>query len=198
MLEQEADCFSNVLLPALADHGIHLVDWVALTEEQRQFANQFFMANVFPVLTPLAMDPAHPFPYLSNLSTSLGVLLRRTGSEQPLFARLKVPSTLPQWVALESGQEDGDYVYLRVHELIQHNLHELFPGLEVVDTTAFRVTRDADVEPDDALGDSLREVVEAEIRQRRFEPVVRLELVRNPNPWVRDLLMQKFELGGGV
>ena len=152
------------------------------------------MANVFPVLTPLAMDPGHPFPYLSNLSTSLGVLLRRPGSEQTLFARVKVPSTLPQWVALDRDREDDGHVYVRVHDLIRHHLDELFPGLEIVDATPFRVTRDAEVEPDDEPADNLREMVEEEIRQRKFEPVVRLELQRNPDPWVRDLLMQKFEL----
>ena len=194
MLEQEADCFSNVLVPALADHGIHLLEWVELTESQRQSANRFFMANVFPVLTPLAMDPGHPFPFLSNLSTSLGVLLRRPDSEQTLFARVKVPSTLPQWVGLERASADDAHVYVRLHELVRHNLHELFPGLEIVDATAFRVTRDAEVEPDDDVADNLREMVEEEIRQRKFEPVVRLELQRNPDPWVRELLMQKFEL----
>jgi polyphosphate kinase len=195
MLEEEAECFNRVLLPALAEHGIRLVEWGDLTEEQRSIANRFFMASVFPVLTPLAMDPGHPFPFLSNLSTSLGILLRQPGSEQLLFARVKVPNTLPEWVALEGSVHDGHYVYVHIHHIIRHNLHELFPGLEVVDATTFRVTRDAEVETGDSAGDSLREMVEEQIRQRRFEPVVRLELGRNPNPWVRDLLIQKFQLG---
>jgi polyphosphate kinase len=194
MLVQEADCFHHVLLPALADHGIHLLEWRGLSEQRRQSANRFFMTNVFPVLTPLAMDPGHPFPYLSNLSTSLGVMLRRPGSEQTYFARVKVPSTLPQWVALEKLPEDDGCDYIRVHELIRHNLHALFPGMEVTDATVFRVTRDAEVEPEESGGDSLREIVEEEIRQRKFEPVVRLELGRGPDPWVRNLLMQELEL----
>jgi polyphosphate kinase len=194
MLEQEAESFTNVLLPALADHGIHLLEWAALSESQRQTANRFFMANVFPVLTPLAMDPGHPFPFLSNLSTSLGIVLRRPDLEHTLFARVKVPSTLSQWVALETDSEVDGHVYIRLHEVIRENLHELFPGLEIVDVTAFRVTRDAEVEPEGDDADNLRKMVEEEIRQRRFEPVVRLELQCNPNPWVRELLMQKFGL----
>ena len=195
MLEQQAECFAHELRPALADHRIHLLSWDQLTEAQRQAANRFFMANVFPMLTPLAMDPGHPFPYLSNLSTSFGVLLRRPDSEETLFARVKVPNAPAQWITLKP---DGDCLgscFVRLRDMILNNLHELFPGLEIVEATAFRITRNAEVELADDDIDDLREVVEEELRQRKFEAVVRLEFGPNPNPWIRDLLMQKFELG---
>ena len=195
MLEQQAECFNHVLRPALADHRIHLLSWDQLTEVQRQAANRFFMANVFPMLTPLAMDPGHPFPYLSNLSTSFGVLLRRPDSEETLFARVKVPNALAQWIALKPDGDGPGSCFVHLRDMILNNLHELFPGLEIVEATAFRITRDAEVDLADDDMDDLREMVEEELRQRKFEAVVRLELGPNPNPWIRDLLMQKFELG---
>ncbi|MBV8266143.1 MAG: hypothetical protein JO252_07440, partial [Planctomycetaceae bacterium] len=118
MLEQQAECFHHVLRPALADHRIHLLSWDQLTEAQRQAANRFFMANVFPMLTPLAMDPGHPFPYLSNLSTSFGVLLRRPDSEEMLFARVKVPNALAQWIVLEPDGDNPGSCFVRLRDMI--------------------------------------------------------------------------------
>ena len=194
MLEQQATLFSEVLLPSLADSGIHLLAWEQLSVAEEKEASRFFHAQVFPVLIPLALDPGHPFPYLSNLSTSLGVVLREAGRDEAMFARVKIPNTLPQWVALKSDAGVSDHRYVRLNELITHNLGELFPGLEVVEVTDFRITRNAEVELTDDDGGDLREMVEEELRQRKFEPVVRLELGRDPDPWIRSLLMEKFEL----
>jgi polyphosphate kinase len=194
MLEQQARLFSDVLLPALASSGIRLLAWDQLGAEEEVEAGRFFLAQVFPVLIPLALDPGHPFPYLSNLSTSLGVVLRQPGMDETTFARVKIPTTLPRWVSLDSIAGGAARRYVRLRDLIIHNLGELFPGLEVVDVTVFRITRNAEVELDDDDGDDLREIVEEELRLRKFEPVVRLELAQGPDPRVRSLLMEKFDL----
>lgn len=194
MLQERARCFWEEILPLLAENKVFLLTWSELTDEQRDKANDFFLRNVYPALTPLALDPGHPFPYMSNLSTSLGFVLRVPDSEEDLFARVKVPSILPQWIRLDN---DGDEnrCYLRLHELIHHSAAQLFPGMTIIDSTLFRLTRNAEVElDDDDETDSIRTIVAEELRQRKFEPVVRLELGANPNPWVRSLLMHQFDL----
>ncbi len=196
MLEQRAACFGQQLLPLLAEHHIHLLSWDELSDSQREKANQFFDRNVYPALTPLALDPGHPFPYMSNLSTSLGFVLRVPDSEENLFARVKVPNILPQWIQLDS-EVDDTRCYIRLHELIHFNGEKLFPGMNIIDSTLFRITRNAEVEieiEDDDESESIRSIVAEELRQRKFEPVVRLEISANPNAWVRSLLMHQFDL----
>jgi len=193
LLAAQADCFANVLVPKLAAHGIWLLTWEQLSDEQRAEAVVFFESNVSAALTPLALDPGHPFPFLSNLSTSLGFVLRSPESEENQFARVKVPSILSHWVALKTAQADGR-CYVRLHDLIRHNAERLFPGMTIVDATLFRVSRNAEVEPDDDDLENLSDAVSQGLRQRRFAPVVRLEIQNNPNPWVRQLLLDKFEL----
>ena len=192
MLADQAACFEE-LLPALRKQGVCLLDWADLDDEQQAECHAFFRAQVFPILTPLAFDPSHPFPFLSNLSTSLGVVLKHPETGEPSFARIKVPPMVPSWVDLRARKAGQSAVFVRLYQIIAQNLEEVFPGMEVVDTTLFRVTRDAEVELNDEAID-LREQVEEELRQRRFEPVVRLEFKSNPDPWVRDLLAAKFEL----
>ena len=145
------------------------------------------------ILTPLAYDPAHPFPFLSNLSTSLGVILRNPETAERCFARIKVPNVLSAWVALRTRRQGQTDVLVRLHDILEHNLESVFPGMEILGATLFRVTRDAEVELNEDAGD-IRVQVAEELKQRRFEPVVRLELEAGPDPWVRDLLVGKFEL----
>ncbi len=192
LLSDQAACFRE-LLPVLRERGICLLDWDELNEAQKQECHAFFRTQVFPILTPLAFDPGHPFPFLSNLSTSLGVLLRHPETGEPSFARVKVPPMLPSWLGLRSLSDGQLSVFVRLYEVIARNLEAVFPGMQVIDTTLFRVTRDAEVELNEEAID-LREQVEEELRQRRFEPVVRLEFMAKPDPWVRDLLVGKFEL----
>ncbi|EAQ80402.1 polyphosphate kinase 1 [Blastopirellula marina] len=194
MYAQQGEAYDNAILPELAENGIHLLQWEDLTDAQRTRAHEFFTRNVYPALTPLALDPGHPFPYMSNLSISLGFVLRVPDSEENLFARVKVPNILPQWIALED-EDKTRWHYLGLKDLIHHNAGTLFPGMTIVDSTAFRITRNAEVELDDDDDmESLRTVVAEELRQRKFQPVVRLEIESNPNPWVRGLLMRQFEL----
>ncbi len=179
MIAAQADIYQRAIRPELAQHGIHLLSWPDLTDFQRDAAYRYFRKNVFPVLTPLAVDPGHPFPFLSNLSTSLGVLLRAPDGDESLFARVKVPDVLPQWVALPDERENGKpgtrQCFVRLLDLVRDNLADLFPGMTVLEVLPFRVTRNVEVEPEDDDPEDLAEMVEEELRQRRFEKVVRLE-----------------------
>ncbi|QGJ71248.1 Polyphosphate kinase [Planctomycetales bacterium 10988] len=194
MLKQQAEVFSKTLVPELAEHGIRLTKWQSLTPEQQESAARYFHQNIFPALTPLALDPGHPFPFVSNLSTSLGVVLRHPDSEEWLFARIKVPTTLPQWISIPEEVDKGTEFYISLHEIIRHNLQSLFPEMIVLDTMLFRVSRNADVEVEDEDAASVREIVAEELRQRRFAGVVRLEHAPKPNRWVLDLLKRQFQI----
>src|SRR5262249_12607490 len=170
LLAAQARAFTDDIRPALARHGINLLDWDDLTDAQRRDANAYFRRNVFPVLTPLAVDPGHPFPFISNLSTSLGLFLSSPDAEERPFARVKVPEVLPRWVPLpvERDAGAGALAFVRLQDIIRHNLDDLFPGLTVQEVMPFRVTRNAEVEvdDDDPTG-TLAELVEEELRQRR-------------------------------
>jgi polyphosphate kinase len=197
LLAAQAQAFANDIRPALAEHGIHLLDWADLTEMQRRDASAYFRRNLFPVLTPLAVDPGHPFPMISNLSTSLGLCLSSPDSEERLFARVKVPQVLPGWVPLpiEPGRPAGTQGFVRLQDVIRHDLDELFPGMTVHEVMPFRVTRNAEIEvDDDDLTITLVELVEEELRQRRFERVVRLDYSAPSSPAQLQLLSGKLEL----
>jgi polyphosphate kinase len=198
MLAAQAEVFTHTIVPELAQSGIHLLAWGELNDEQRHAADEFFEHNVFPVLTPLAVDPGHPFPFISNLSTSLGILLHAPDSEERLFARVKVPDVVPQWIALPAEKRDGkagELCFVRLLDVIRHNLDELFPGMTVVEVMPFRVTRNANVAADaDEPVEDLAEFVEEELRQRRFEQTVRLEYGPGASATQLQLLMRKLEL----
>jgi len=167
-------------------------DWSELDAAQQKELNRYFRENIYPVLTPLAVDPGHPFPFISNLSLSLAVLMRHAARNTLHFARLKVPTTQGRWVPIP-GSPHRHHV-LPVEQLIQANVAELFPGMEIVAASAFRVTRNADVDRDDDEAEDLLEMISGELRERRFAPVVRLEVERGMPPEVRDLLMRELEL----
>jgi polyphosphate kinase len=194
MNQRLATCYREALVPALARQGIHLLHWKDLSRKERALADTYFRHSVFPTLTPLAVDPGHPFPLVSNLSTSLGLLLGDpTGSGQPLFARVKVPKVLPGWIPV--GEPEGSELrFVSTRELVQHNLHLLFPGMEVVAAMPFRVTRSSDIELDEEDAADLLEMVAEELRERRFARVVRLEHGAKPHPDVLRFLQTELEL----
>jgi polyphosphate kinase len=175
-----------------ADPDIVIADWTELDGPQQKELNQYFRENIYPVLTPLAVDPGHPFPFISNLSLSLAVLMRHGARNTMHFARLKVPTTLGRWLVVP-GSPHRHHV-LPVEQLIQANVAELFPGMEIVSASAFRVTRNADVDRDDDDAEDLVEMISEELRERRFAPVVRLEVERGMPREVRDLLIRELEL----
>ncbi len=196
MLEREARCYTEVLRPELAVHGLHLLRWEELTEEQRAEVSASFDTEISPVLTPLGLDAAHPFPYVSNLSTSWAFRLNDPVSGESVLVRVKVPRELPQWVRVRAGVESPARAFVGLDQVIAANAERLFPGMAVESASLFRVCRDAEVELDDgeADGESKRALVEREVQQRRFEPVVRLEIQPDADPAMVSELKERFAL----
>ncbi|MCM2310741.1 MAG: polyphosphate kinase 1 [Steroidobacteraceae bacterium] len=193
MLEQQSTCFEQLRLE-LAGRGIRLARWAELTDAQRAEASDYFDQHVSPALTPLSLDPSDPLPFMSNLSTSWGFVLRDPVAPDPVIMRVKVPSNLAQWTALKAGVAAGERCFVSLQELVRHNAHKLFPGVPLEHATLFRVSRNADIAIEEDTDNSIRELVEEQVRQRRFQPVVRLEFGDTPRPEIRDGLMARFEL----
>ena len=197
-MERHARLFREELVPALADHGIQLVRWADLDKDEQKHCKRLFRDRVFPVLTPLAVDPAHPFPYISGLSLNLAVLVRNPKTSKEHFARVKVPPIFNRFVPL------GNERFVPLEDVIGEHLKRLFPGMEVLEVHTFRVTRneDLDVEEDDA--ENLLAALEKELLRRRFGPPVRLEVEESISPAVLELLVSElgisedevFRLGG--
>ncbi len=194
-------CLHRKLLPQLRRAGIYVVDYHKLTPSQRQRADRYFKEVVYPVLTPLALDPAHPFPHISNLSLNLAVIVRDAeGTER--FARVKVPNTLPRLVPVKrfsgSRRPDGTaphrHYFTWLEQLVIANLQDLFPGVQVMAAYPFRVIRDADIEIRELEADDLLETVQQTIRERKFGSVVQLAVGEEMPFRVRNLLMQNMEL----
>jgi polyphosphate kinase len=187
--ERVSKLFLSEVAPALASRGIVFSDYSTLDADDKDFLDQQFREIVFPVVTPLAVDPAHPFPYISNLSLNLAVFVRNPETGLSRFARVKVPPILPRFVVLPDGER-----FVPLEEVIAHHLDSLFPGMEVVAHHAFRVTRNADLEIEEDEGGDLLMAIESELTQRRFGRVVRLEVHRDIPDEVLDLLLR--EMGG--
>src|SRR5499433_1005586 len=142
MLHQQAECFRDSIVPALAQHGISLRRWDDLTAGQKLEAGVYFDANISPALTPLVIDPVHPFPFLSNLSTSLAFLLRDPDHAEPMYARVKVPAVLRQWLRLQADVAPGHTLLVPLYEVIRGNVQKLYGGMQLTATTLMRLTRD--------------------------------------------------------
>ncbi len=193
-LRKQAECFSQTIVPGLAAHGVHLRNWGELTGPQQEQAGQYFDAEISPALTPLVFDPAHPFPFLSNLSVSLAFLLKDPQKDVSSYARVKVPAVLKQWIAIEADVAPGQRVFVPLHDVIRGNIQKLYGGMTLTGTTLFRLTRDAEVEIDDESDQALRELVTEQVRQRRYEPVLRLEFAPNSDPSIQAMLQERFSL----
>jgi polyphosphate kinase len=193
LVQRHARCWLDDVEPALAEAGIRVLHWSELDAAERDRLSDYFRAQVFPVLTPLAVDPAHPFPYISGLSLNLAVLVRdnegpSAGAER--FARVKVPNNVQRFVAVKDQRADP--AFLPLEELIAAHLGMLFPGLEVVDQHAFRVTRNTDIEVEEDRDEDLLQALERELTRRRFGPAVRLEVTETITPRVLDLLVEEL------
>ena len=174
------------MLPELESHGIQLLRWEQLTPAEKAEVELFFDARVFPVLTPLAVDPSHPFPYISGLSLNLAVVVRNPVTGTELFARVKVPPLLPRFV------EVGPARFVPLEDVIAAHLHTLFPGMEIQQTHTFRVTRNEDVEVEEDDAENLLQALERELMRRRFGPPVRLEVEESIDPHVLELLIEEL------
>jgi polyphosphate kinase len=155
MLVQQAACFQR-LRPLLAEQGVRLATWAELDEAQRREAGDYFDQHVSPALTPLSLDPSHPFPFMSNLSTSWGFVLRDPETLEAVNVRVKVPITLPQWIPLRTGLSNGERCYVGLQDLLRQNAHKLFPGVAIEHATLFRVSRNADIAIEEDTDNSIR------------------------------------------
>jgi polyphosphate kinase len=197
LLKDATDLLERQLLPALAEHGIRIREWKSLGKAAQERAKAYFRESVFPVLTPLAVDPGHPFPFISNLSLSLAVEAADPESGERRFARVKVPEILPRFVPLErfESAEDGrPGEFLPLEALISANLDQLFPGMQILGVYPFRITRDMDIEIMEEEAHDLLVTIDREIRRRKFGAVVRLEVHPDTPQRIREFLLSKLEI----
>jgi polyphosphate kinase len=189
MLTQALNCLHGELLPALAERGIKLVGMQDVTAEERKGLDAFFESQAYPVLTPLAVDPGHPFPYISNLSLSLAVELRDPERGVDRFARVKVPKSLPRWVPVPGRKHE----FVPLEQVVGAQLGALFPGMQVLGWHTFRITRYSDLEiADTEESEDFLAMIEEQVFQRRFGEVVRLEVQQGTPPSVRALLLEEL------
>lgn len=189
LLQRRGATFLESILPELGEHGIRLSDWQSLDDDDRRWAEKVFAERIFPVLTPLAVDPGHPFPYISNLSLNLALIVRDPAGGDRRFARVKVPPLLPGLLAMPDGER-----FVTLEQVIAAHLAALFPGMEIESHHPFRVTRNADLTLEEEEADDLLVAVEMELRRRRFGRAVRLEVDSSMTEEVRTLLERELDL----
>ena len=191
--ERHAAAYRDSVRPALDEAGIHIETWADLDEADRAVLDEIFSSQIFPVLMPLAVDPAHPFPYLSGLSLNLSVRVRNPKTAKIQFARLKVPTMLPRLVELPDDGR-GALRFIPIEDLISQHLEELFPGMEILEHHEFRVTRNEDVEVDEDETENLIQALEQQLLNRRFGPPIRLEITDDMDEVTLDLLVRELRI----
>jgi polyphosphate kinase len=190
LVQRVAAAFAGDVAPALRDARVRIVEHEELDDEERGWLRKIFEDQILPVLTPLAVDPAHPFPYISNLSLNLAVMVRDPTRRVSRFARVKVPPLLPRFISLPGGER-----FILLEQVIAAHLNQLFPGMKVVENHPFRVTRNADLDVEEDEADDLLDAIETELRRtRRSADVVRLEVDAHMSAGVLELLMRELEL----
>lgn len=189
LTDRQAALATQVVLPALRKESIKIVRWSELPKGQQRELELLFRERIFPILTPLAVDPGHPFPYISNLSLNLAVRVRDPATNRELFARVKVPPLLPRLLNLSDGTD-----WVPLEDIIAANLAQLFPGMEIIERHAFRVTRDTELEVDDDRADDLLVALEEELTRRRFARAVRLEIEEGMPEHLLKLLMRELQV----
>ncbi|MBL1079981.1 RNA degradosome polyphosphate kinase [Nocardia sp. 2] len=212
LAKRHAGVFLDEVLPALTAEGIAIIRWGELDDAERQRLSGYFQDQVFPVLTPLAVDPAHPFPYISGLSLNLAVTVKDSATGGEHFARVKVPDNVDRFVRVrrtppagrDSGSRDGSSgqtpamaAFLPMEELIAAHLDQLFPGMEVVEQHSFRITRNADLEVEEDRDEDLLQALERELARRRFGSPVRLEVSDDMTEHMLDLLLRELDVDPG-
>lgn len=204
LMDRHAAVFTDQVLPRLADEGIRLVRWSDLGGKERERLRHMFREEIFPVLTPLAVDPGHPFPYISGLSLNLAVTLRDPDSGKERFARVKVPESLPRFLSVKAttaipdhasataSLDTGPESFVPVEDIIAEQLEYLFPGMEIIEHYTFRVTRNEDLELEEDDAENLLMAMEQELLRRPFGPAVRLEVAEDLPPSIQDLLVREL------
>ncbi|WP_372734614.1 RNA degradosome polyphosphate kinase [Nocardioides sp.] len=184
--ERHATLFRDDLVPALSGAGIELVRWADLDRDEQKYCKKLFKERIFPVLTPLAVDPAHPFPYISGLSLNIAVVIRNPKSDKQHFARVKVPQTFSRFVPLDKER------FVPLEDVIGEHLKRLFPGMEILEVHTFRVTRNEDLEVEEDDAENLLAALEKELLRRKFGPPVRLEVEESISDSVLELLVSEL------
>jgi polyphosphate kinase len=196
----QVNAWETSIKPGLAEQDIKILEYTDLKKKQRARVDEWFRINVFPILTPLAVDPGHRFPFISNLSLNLGVLVSKPGETENLFARLKVPDAIPRLIPVSDeapigSLPDSDSIaYVPLFQIITNNLPMIFPGMEVIDVLPFRVTRSLEVQQGSEDAEDLLEHVETALRLRRFAEPIRIETIPDPSKQILDLLLEELEL----
>ncbi|MEX0913948.1 MAG: RNA degradosome polyphosphate kinase, partial [Demequina sp.] len=203
LMDRHAEVFESDVMPALSHEGISLVRYDELADSEQERLRKLFRSDIFPVLTPLAVDPAHPFPYISGLSLNLGVEIREPETGKDRFARVKVPETLPRFLSVDakgraaqvtdaSSLSDEPRSFVPLEDVIAAHLDYLFPGMDVMHHYTFRVTRNEDMEVEEDDAENLLKAMEKELWRRRFGPAVRLEVAEDLSPRIRELLVREL------
>src|SRR5690606_6645584 len=198
--QEQARLYQDEIHPALREAGVEIGAYAELSDDDRARIDGWFVHNVFPILTPLAVDPGHRFPFISNLSENLGVMLVSPQTGERLFARVKIPDTLPRLVLVDAPGElpapgAQPVRFVSLEQIIRNNLDDLFPGLTILSTLAFRVTRHAVIETDDDVLNVL-ESVESELRRKRFARALRLEVTGEADPALLKFVTDGLKLAG--
>ena len=201
LVSKQHEQFEEVLRPLLVNHGIHILDYINLNAKQRSYLDNYFEEQIFPVLTPLAVDPSHPFPFISNLSLNLAVVVKNPETEEEFFARVKVPNVLPRFLPLPPELAVSDtgksvhWIGVPLEQAIAHNLEFLFPGMNIQEYHPFRITRDADLALEEDEADDLLLAIEQELRKRRMGGTpVRLEIKSHTPASIRARLLEDLDL----
>ena len=191
LVQVQAERFRDVIIPELREHGIEFLKINELTQDERDHLKDYYNKRIFPVLTPLVVDPSHPFPYISGLSLNIGINIESSEDYDISFARVKVPSNLPRFIRTSDGSK---FRFVLIDELIAEHLSELFPGVTLKDHFFFRVTRNQDLDLDEDETDDILETMEKELTRRRFGPPVRLEVDKVINTHVLNELMEELQI----
>ncbi|MCW4458539.1 RNA degradosome polyphosphate kinase [Microbacterium sp. MPKO10] len=192
--KRHAAVWHDTIEPALESAGISIVDWESLDDSDHEYLSDYFAGQIFPVLMPLAVDPAHPFPYISGLSLNLSVRVRNTRTGRQEFARIKVPQMLPRFVRVDHRESAEHIRYVALEDLISQHLDTLFSGMEVIDHHVFRVTRNEDIEIEEDESENLIQALERELLRRRFGPPIRLEVTDDMDDQTLELLVRELDI----
>ncbi len=201
LVKEQVDLFEKTLRNNLVEEGIHILNYLDLNQEQRTYLQEYFEKHIFPALTPLAVDPSHPFPYISNLSLNLVVVVKEPDTEREHFARIKVPQVFPRFFPLPKNLHQATteqpifWMGVPLEQIIAHNLESLFPGMLIQDFHPFRITRNADIAVAEDEADDLLIAIEQELRKRRIgKSAVRLEIHASIPDHLKQTLMEELEL----
>jgi polyphosphate kinase len=192
--DRHARAFRDLVSPALREAGIHIATWDSLDDADRRSLRDYFSNQIFPVLMPLAVDPVHPFPYISGLSLNLAVRVRNSKTGKQEFARLKVPTMLPRFVRVDRREGFDNVRFIMLEDLIANHLGDLFPGMDIVEHHVFRVTRNEDVEIEEDETENLIKALEKELLRRRFGPPIRLEITEDMDEVTLGLLVRELDV----